>query len=90
MTLNKCGHGQTLEIYKYNGKTYLLVSSKENKISDSTYWSVQVARVEYQANKTYNYTSLHTRRYGYEEIVQKNRSYTSINNGNWFDSGSGC
>ena len=40
MTLNKCGHGQTLEIYKYNGKTYLLVSSKENKISDSTYWSV--------------------------------------------------
>ena len=59
MTLNKCGHGQTLEIYKYNGKTYLLVSSKENKISDSTYWSVQVARVEYQANKTYNYTSLH-------------------------------
>lgn len=36
---------------KYNGKTYLLVSSKENKISDSTYWSVQVARVEYQANK---------------------------------------
>ena len=25
-----------------------------------------------------------------EEIVQKNRSYTSINNGNWFDSGSGC
>ena len=59
MTLNKCGHGQTLEIYKYNGKTYLLVSSKENKISDSTYWSVQVARVEYQANKTYNYTFLH-------------------------------
>lgn len=25
-----------------------------------------------------------------KKLYKKNRSYTSINNGNWFDSGSGC
>lgn len=58
MWIEDAGHGQTLEVYKYGTKTYLLFSLKKyyNK-SDATQsayqWSTQIGRIEYTpCNKT--------------------------------------
>lgn len=68
MTLNNCGHGQTLDMYTYNGINYLYVSSKADP--STTYdWSLQVARVLYVAGATYDYTSLH--RFTYMNYADK-------------------
>ncbi|HHT53424.1 MAG TPA: hypothetical protein GX011_00615 [Clostridiales bacterium] len=62
MTLTNCGHGQTLDMYTYNGVDYFYVSSKADP-STSYYWSLQVARLKYQPGVTLNYTDL--RRFTY-------------------------
>jgi hypothetical protein len=58
MTLTNCGHGQTLDMYTYNNINYLYVSSKADPAT-SYYWSLQVARLQYTAGATYDYTDLH-------------------------------
>lgn len=68
MTMTNCGHGQTLDMYTYNGINYLYVSSKADP--DTTYyWSLQVARVLYSAGSTVDYTSLH--RFTYMNYANK-------------------
>lgn len=69
MTLTNCGHGQTLDMYGYNGINYLYVSSKADP-STTYYWSLQVARLQYTPGVTYNYTSLH--RITYMNYANKN------------------
>lgn len=56
MILKNGGHGQTLESYTYTdsnnvSKKYLLVSTESKKSGDN-YWSIQIGRLEYKANKT--------------------------------------
>lgn len=68
MTLTNCGHGQTLDMYTYNGINYLYVSSKADP-STTEYWSLQVARLLYTAGATYDYTSLH--RFTYMNYADK-------------------
>lgn len=68
MTLTNCGHGQTLDMYTYNGINYLYVSSKADP-STTEYWSLQVARLLYSAGATYDYTSLH--RFTYMNYADK-------------------
>lgn len=68
MTLTNCGHGQTLDMYTYNGINYLYVSSKADPAT-SYYWSLQVARLIYSAGATYDYTSL--RRLTYMNYANK-------------------
>lgn len=68
MTLTNCGHGQTLDMYTYNGINYLYVSSKDDDTPDE-YWSLQVARVLYAAGTTVDYTSLH--RFTYMNYANK-------------------
>ncbi|WP_442600487.1 hypothetical protein [Paenibacillus sp. KN14-4R] len=58
MTITNTGHCQTLDMYTYNGDNYFYFSSKADP-STSYYWSLQVARLQYSAGKTYNYTDLH-------------------------------
>lgn len=68
MTLTNCGHGQTLDMYTYNGINYLYVSSKDDGTSPE-YWSLQVARTLYSAGTTVDYTSLH--RFTYMNYANK-------------------
>ena len=56
MTLNNCGNGETLSGYRYNGKLYFFVGSKGLEASD--YKATQIARIQYEAGKTYTYTQL--------------------------------
>ncbi|WP_274649533.1 helveticin J family class III bacteriocin [Paenibacillus humicola] len=58
MTITKAGHGQTLDMYTYKGINYLYFSSKADP-STSYDWSLQVARLQYSAGATCNYTDLH-------------------------------
>jgi hypothetical protein len=58
MTITNAGHGQTLDMYTYNGINYLYFSSKADP-STSYDWSLQVARLQYSAGATYDYTDLH-------------------------------
>ncbi|MBR6826391.1 MAG: hypothetical protein IKM59_07585 [Oscillospiraceae bacterium] len=71
MTMNNCGHGQSLDFYSYNGKEYLLMGCKSDTPADSTYnWSLQMARFQYEAGKTYDYTELN--RLSYMNYANKN------------------
>ena len=57
MTFTNCGHGQSLDMYTYNGVNYMYMGCKSDE--DSGYnWSLQIARIKYEAGKTYNYTQL--------------------------------
>lgn len=58
MTVTNAGHCQTLDMYTYNGINYFYFSSKADS-STSNYWSLQVARLQYAAGTTYDYTDLH-------------------------------
>lgn len=58
MTVTNAGHCQTLDMYTYNGINYFYFSSKADP-STSYYWSLQVARLQYSAGATYDYTDLH-------------------------------
>ncbi|GIP36592.1 helveticin J family class III bacteriocin [Paenibacillus sp. J2TS4] len=69
MTITNAGHGQTLDMYTYNGQNYFYFSSKQDPAT--TYnWSLQVARLQYQAGATLNYTDLH--RFTYMNYANKN------------------
>lgn len=58
MTVTNAGHCQTLDMYTYNGINYFYFSSKADP--STTYnWSLQVARLQYAAGATYDYTDLH-------------------------------
>ncbi len=53
MWIKSAGHGQTLEVYKYNNKTYILFALKDytdnvDKGNDM-HWSTQIGRIEYSA-----------------------------------------
>lgn len=58
MTITNAGHGQTLDMYTYNDVDYFYFSSKADS-STTYYWSLQVARLQYSAGATYDYTDLH-------------------------------
>lgn len=58
MKVTNAGHCQTLDMYTYNGENYFYFSSKADP-STSYNWSLQVARLQYSAGATYNYTDLH-------------------------------
>lgn len=58
MTITNAGHGQTLDMYTYNGINYFYFSSKADP-STTNNWSLQVARLQYSAGATYDYTDLH-------------------------------
>ncbi|KRE40568.1 helveticin J family class III bacteriocin [Paenibacillus sp. Soil724D2] len=58
MTVTNAGHCQTLDMYTYNDINYFYFSSKADP-STSYYWSLQVARLQYSAGATYDYTDLH-------------------------------
>lgn len=68
MTITNSGHGQTLDMYTYNGINYFYFSSKADPAT-SYYWSLQVARLQYKAGATYNYTDLH--RFTYMNYANK-------------------
>jgi len=68
MTVTNSGHCQTLDMYTYNGKDYFYFSSKADP-STSYYWSLQVARLQYQPNVTVDYTDLH--RFTYMNYANK-------------------
>ena len=68
MTVTNAGHCQTLDMYTYNGKDYFYFSSKADP-STSYYWSLQVARLQYQPNVTVDYTDLH--RFTYMNYANK-------------------
>ena len=57
MTLTNTGHGETLDFYSHNGKQYFYIGCKAE--TNTTYcWSTQIARLQYEANATYNYNEL--------------------------------
>lgn len=62
MTFTNCGHGQSLDMYTYNGVNYMYMGCKADTVSGYN-WSLQIARIKYEAGKTYNYTQL--RRFSY-------------------------
>lgn len=76
MVLRNVGHGQSMEVYNYNGKKYLMISCGSKATSKNTlWWSTQVGRIEYQAGAflnnsdikrlTYlNYSNKKTKRFG--------------------------
>lgn len=57
MTISRAGHGQSLDMYTYNGTEYFYFSSKSDP-STSNFWSLQVARVQYSPGAVMNYTDL--------------------------------
>ena len=76
MLLKNVGHGQTIDVYNYNGKKYLMISCGSKGTSKSTlWWSTQIGRIEYKAGAfvnnseikrlTYlNYSNKKTKRFG--------------------------
>lgn len=56
MTLLNAGHGQSLDMYTYNNINYLYVGCKPE--TSDYHFSLQIARIQYEANKTYDYTDL--------------------------------
>ena len=57
MTLNNCGRGESLAGYYYNNKLYFYLGCKIDTSATNNY-STQIARVPYEAGKTYTYTQL--------------------------------
>ena len=51
MILEGFGHAQSLEVFKYNKKTYFFVNSVANDKAASWYWGRQIARIEYCGTK---------------------------------------
>ncbi|GIO31309.1 MULTISPECIES: phage baseplate protein [Paenibacillus] len=68
MTVTNAGHGQTLDMYTYNDTNYFYFSSKADPSTDY-HWSLQVARLQYSAGKTVDYTDLH--RFTYMNYANK-------------------
>ncbi len=73
MVLENCGHGQSLDCFTYNGQDYFWVGCKSDAVTDSPTdycWSLQIARIKYEAGKTYDYTDLN--RLTYMNYANKN------------------
>ena len=61
MVLENCGHGQSLDCFSYNGQDYFWVGCKSDAVTTAPTdycWSLQIARIKYEAGKTYDYTDL--------------------------------
>ncbi|WP_433753444.1 hypothetical protein [Paenibacillus amylolyticus] len=71
MTITNSGHCQTLDMYTYNGANYFYFSSKADP-SKPENWSLQVARLQFVAGKTVDYTDLH--RFTYMNYANKTGS----------------
>ena len=56
MTLTNCGNGESLAGYHYNGKLYFYIGAKG--LEATNYGSTQIARIRYEAGKSYTYTAL--------------------------------
>ncbi|MBQ4556061.1 MAG: hypothetical protein IJA60_00255 [Clostridia bacterium] len=56
MTIKRAGHGQSLDMYTYNDINYLYLGCKSE--SSDNHFSLQIARIKYEAGKTYDYTDL--------------------------------
>ncbi|MBR6825830.1 MAG: hypothetical protein IKM59_04705, partial [Oscillospiraceae bacterium] len=56
MTLTNCGNGESLAGYHYNGKLYFFIGAKG--LEATNYGSTQIARIQYEAGKSYTYTAL--------------------------------
>ncbi len=56
MTLTNCGNGESLAGYHYNGKLYFFIGAKG--LEATSYGSTQIARIQYEAGKSYTYTAL--------------------------------
>ena len=73
MILENCGHGQSLDCFTYNGEDYFWVGCKSDAVTDAPTdycWSLQIARIKYEAGKTYDYTDLN--RLTYMNYANKN------------------
>lgn len=57
MTLQRFGHGQTLEYFEWNGKAYFWVACKPNTAYDAD-WSMQIGRISYEPNTVIDYTQI--------------------------------
>ncbi len=57
MTLQRFGHGQTLEYFEWNGKAYFWISCKPNTAYDAD-WAMQIGRISYEPNTTIDYTQI--------------------------------
>lgn len=80
MVLTRFGHCQTLEYFEWKGKPYFLMSCKDdegqqkNENNTPYYWSLQIARVPYEAGKSYSYT--HFKRLC--DITKANKTGTAL------------
>ena len=66
MVIEDAGHGQTLEIYRASGKTYILFALKDYFIEDSSnksHWSTQIGRIEYKGYKNDNDAENNAKKY---------------------------
>ena len=54
MVLNNWGHGEALDFYRHNGKEYFMVTTNGSDEYPKYYWSLQIARIEYEAGKNYS------------------------------------
>ncbi|WP_410768851.1 hypothetical protein [Fontibacillus sp. BL9] len=68
MTITNSGHGQTLDMYTYNGENYFYFSSKADP-STLQFWSLQVARLQYSPGETTDYRDTH--RFTYMNYANK-------------------
>lgn len=57
MTLQRFGHGQTLEYFEWNGKAYFWVGCKPNTAYDAD-WAMQIGRISYEPNTAIDYTQV--------------------------------
>lgn len=74
MILKDFGHGQTLEMYTWNGKSYFLIGCKSEGDNN---WSTQIARIQYKPGVTLEtYTS--QKRFTCMNYVGKDKKQGSI------------
>ena len=77
MTFNNCGHGQSLDCFTYNGTDYFWMGCKSDAVTTAPTdycWSLQIARIKYEAGKTYDYTDLNRLSY----MNYANKTATSL------------
>jgi hypothetical protein len=62
MTLGRFGHGETLQWFDHNGKDYFWVVAKATRVDNpsatGTDWGTQIARIQYQAGASIDYTDV--------------------------------
>ncbi len=59
MTLLNCGHGESLDLFSHNDQNYFYIGCKADTSGDNDHaLSLQIARIKYEAGKSYTYTDL--------------------------------